>query len=88
MSYKPAMYFRYPCLQINFEKSWYDYYCLSFFFPFVEAGKFREQMDIEENAIYSINAPTTISLVKSKVHLGFKIQILGFGVGILRQNGF
>lgn len=88
MTYKPAFYFRYPCLQLNFEKTWYDYFSVSFFFPFIENGKFREELDVEENTIYSINAPTTISFVKSDMHLGVKFQILGFGIGLLRQNGY
>lgn len=88
MKYKPALYLKYPCFQLNFENSWYDYFSISLFFPFIEIGKFQESMDTDEHTMYSANAPTTISIVKSNIHLGFKLQILGFGFGLLRQNGY
>ena len=88
MTYKPVFKFVYPCFQLNFEKSWWDYYSVSFFFPFFESSKFREEMDVSENTIYAINAPTTLSFVNSDIHRGFKIQLLGFGIGLLRQNGY
>lgn len=87
MTYKPAFYFRYPCVQFNLENAWYDYFSLSIFFPYFEAGKMREDLD-EENNTYSFNAPTTISFVKSPIHVGMKVQFLGFGFGLLRQNGY
>ena len=88
MKYRPALYFRYPCVQLNFEHSWYDYFSVSFFFPYVEAGKFLDNGDVQETTMYSLNAPTTISFVKSSIHTGVKIQLLGFGIGFLRQNGY
>ena len=87
-SYKPFIKFIYPCVQFNFEKSWWDYLSISFFFPFYDVGKFRDDMDVEQNKIYSLNAPSTISFVKSGVHFGFKVQLFGFGIGLLRQNGY
>lgn len=88
MTYKPAIYFRYPCIQINFEKSWYDYYSISFFYPFIEAGNVMAPGDLEENTVYSLNAPSIISFVKSQIHYGFKLQVLGFGIGLLRQSSY
>lgn len=87
-SYRPFVKYIYPCFQLNFEKSWWDYLSISFFFPFYEVGKFRDDMDVEQNKIYALNAPSTVSFVKSKVHFGFKVQLFGFGIGLLRQNGY
>lgn len=88
MKYKPALYFKFPCVQLNLEHSWYDYFSLNLFFPFIEAGKFIETGTVEESTMYAFNAPTTLSFVKSDIHLGIKVQILGFGFGLLRQNGY
>jgi len=88
MIYKPNFKFIYPCFQINFEKQWYDYLSISLFYPYFEKGRFREDMDVEESTIYAFNAPTTVNFVKSNIHIGFKFQLFGFGIGILRQNGY
>jgi|TARA_R110000868_G_scaffold9602_14_gene47357 hypothetical protein len=88
MSYKPNFKIIYPCFQLNFEKHWYDYFSISLFYPYFEKGPFREDMDVEESIIYAFNAPTTANVVKSRIHIGFKIQLLGFGIGVLRQNGY
>lgn len=88
MSYKPNFRFVYPCFQINFEKQWYDYFSVTFFYPYFEKGPFREDMDVEESTIYAFNAPTTVNFVKSSIHYGFKFQVFGFGIGFLRQTGY
>jgi hypothetical protein len=74
-------------VQFNLENTWYDYFSLSIFFPYFEVEKIHEDLD-EQNNTYSFNAPTTISLVKSKIHVGLKLQFLGFGFGLLRQNSY
>ena len=89
MAYKPALYLRYPCVQLNFEKSWYDYFSISLFFPYFEADKHHmDSGDSIESTVYSVNAPSTLSVIKSSIHCGVKLQLLGFGVGFLRQNGY
>ena len=88
MSYKPTFKVIYPCFQLNFEKQWYDYYSFTFFYPYFEKGPFREDMDVQESVIYAFNAPTTVNYVRSDIHFGFKFQLLGFGVGFLRQISY
>ena len=86
MSYKPTFKIIYPCFQLNFEKQWYDYFSLTFFYPYFEKGPFREDMDVQQSTIYAFNAPTTVNVVRSDIHFGFKLQLFGFGIGFLRQT--
>lgn len=83
LSFKPNYHFKFPCIQFNFEKSWYNYISFNLFFPYIENIK-----TIEENTetnVLSFNAPTSIQFVKSNKHYGFKFIIFGFGIGFLRQ---
>ena len=73
---------------MNFEKQWYDYFSLTFFYPYFEKGLFREDMDVQQSTIYAFNAPTTVNVVRSDIHFGFKLQLFGFGIGFLRQTGY
>ena len=88
MDYKPKLHFTWARIQLNFEKSCYDYFGVNLFVPYFETDKFIELEDSEKTTTYSFNAPTTVSFVSTRAYWSIKAQLLGFGIGFSRQNGY
>lgn len=84
--FKPKFYIKWPSIQLNFEKNWYNYLSLSLFFPYIiMKKKINKNFNIESERILAFNASTILSFSYSNKYVGLKIIILGFGFGFLRQ---
>ena len=68
----------YPTIQFLITKEWYDYYGICFFHPYV---------DKTDNKL-SISFPTEMSMEKEDFFFTAKFLLAGFGIGIVRQNGY